>query len=88
MITINGKRYKINMDMKWGTQKLLKKILEDPENLDNLDRLEIVVKDLLRPKPTNKAIDNFRNSDVEKIFKEFSKESDDTNADLKKKLSQ
>ena len=88
MIEINGIKYKINMDMKWGTQKILKQIQEDPENLENLDLLEIVIGDLLRPKPTKKAMLNFRNSDIEKIFIEFGKEADGTNADLKKKLSQ
>ena len=88
MVTINGKKYKINMDMKWGTQKLLKRMREDPENLENLNHLETVIQDILRPKPTQKAMENFRNSDIEKIFIEFGKEADGTNADFKKKLSQ
>ena len=88
MVVINGKKYKINMDMKWGTQKLLRKIQDDPENVKNLDYMEIIMKDMLIPKPTQKAMLNFRNSDVEKIFIEFGGKADETNADLKKKLSQ
>ena len=74
--------------MKWGTQKILKQIQEDPENLENMELLEVVIADLLRPKPSQKTMLNFRNSDIEKIFNEFGKEADGTNADLKKKLSQ
>ena len=88
MLIINGKEYKINMDLKWGTQKLMKKINDDPKNLENLRFLEIIVKDILIPPPTGKELFNFRNSDIERIFEEFADDNKEVNADFKKKLSQ
>ena len=88
MVEINGKNYKINMDLKWGTQKLMKKINDDPKNLENLRYLEVIVKDILIPSPTAKEIFNFRNSDIERIFEEFADDNKGVNVDFKKKLSQ
>ena len=88
MIKINGREFKINMDMKWGTQKLLKKIHDDPTNIKNLEYMEMIIKDMLRPQPTNKEVFNFRSSDIEKIFNELNEETAKTSKDFKKKLSQ
>ena len=88
MIKINGKEYKINMDMKWGTQKLLQKIRDDPLNKKNMKYLELIIKDILVPTPSQNEMFNFRNSDIETIFTEFGKDSSEVNKDFKKKLSQ
>ena len=87
MITINGKKYKINLDTKLGTRKMMKKIQENPEDPKNEDYIYDILKDLLVPKPANKQILEFRISDVEKVFKEFGKESEKLDTEIKKKLS-
>lgn len=85
MLEINGKEYRINMDTRWGTKKLMKKINDDIRNLDNMKYLELIIKDLLIPSPTAKEMFNFRDSDIEKIFEEFSKDNKEVNADFKQK---
>ena len=54
MVKVNGKEYKINMDLKLGTQKLMRIIYEDPQNEKNQKYLEMVLKDILIPTPTVK----------------------------------
>ena len=88
MLKINGKVYKINLDLKWGTEKLMKKVMDSPEDPKSQRYIEFVIKDLLIPSPTNKEMFNFRKSDVLKIFDTFTKEMSETNTDFKKKLSQ
>lgn len=88
MIEINGKKYEINLDLKWGTEKLMKKVFEDPENPKNQNYLEHIIKDLLIPSPTAREMFNFRKSDIENAFKMFTEDISETNADYKKKLSQ
>jgi len=88
MIKINGKEYKINLDIKWGTEKLMRKVLNSPESPENDKYMSMVFKDILIPAPTAKEMFNFRMSDVRRIFETWTKESEDTNADFKKKLSQ
>jgi len=87
MININGKDYKINLDIRLGTEKLMRLVYANPENPKNPKYLDIVLKDLLIPSPTDKEIFNFRLSDREKIFKLFAEESSKTDADFKKKRS-
>jgi len=88
MVKVNGKEYKINMDLKLGTQKLMRIIYEDPQNEKNQKYLEMVLKDILIPTPTVRELFNFRNSDVERIFRSLEKDADETDTDFKKKLSQ
>jgi hypothetical protein len=88
MIEINGKEYKINTDIEWGTEKLMKKVLDDPENPKNQKYLEYIITDLLVPTPTIKEMFHFRKSDILKIFKSFSEKMSETDKDFKKKLSQ
>lgn len=88
MVEINGKEYKLNLDLKLGTQKLMRKILNEPQNKENQKYLEMVLKDLLIPAPTVKELFHFRFSDVERIFNELEEDADKTDADFKKKLSQ
>lgn len=87
MIEINGKEYKINLDVKWGTQKLMRKIQKDQENPDNQKYLEYIVKDILVPPPSRKMMMEFRNSDIERIFTMFAETANNKDKEFKKKLS-
>ena len=87
MIEINGKEYNINLDIRWGTQKLMRKIQKDLSNPDNDKYIEYIIKDILVPKPTLKEIMEFRKSDIENIFESFADEVEATNKDFKKKRS-
>ncbi len=87
MITINGKDYEINLDIRWGTQKIMRKIQADVNSLDNEKYVEYIIKDLLIPAPSMKDMANFRQSDIEKIFSEFGKSAEGKSKELKKKLS-
>lgn len=88
MLKINGKIYKINLDIKWGTEKIMKKVMDDPTNSDTQKYMEFIIKDILIPSPTKKEMFNFRKSDILRIFDTFTEEMSETNADFKKKLSQ
>ena len=88
MININGKEFKINLDLKWGTEKLIQKVMDDPTDPKAEPYMKAVFQDMLIPSPTNKEMFNFRRSDIERIFKAFGNEMKETNADFKKKLSQ
>lgn len=85
MIEINGKKYKINLDIKWGTQKKMMEIQKDPSDPDNVNLMEPILKDMLDPAPTNKQLSEFRTSDIERVFSEFSTEMDNLDTDFKKK---
>jgi len=87
MIVINGKKYEINLDIKLGTRKMMKKIQKNPENPKNEDYLEPILKDVLLPKPTNKQLLEFKISDIEKVFNEFSVEMQKLDTEFKKKLT-
>ena len=87
MIEINGKEYEINMDIRWGTQKLLRRIQKDVKNPDNEKYMEYILKDILVPKPTMKELLEFRQSDIERVFNIFASEADKKDKDFKKKRS-
>jgi len=87
MIKINGKEYKINGDIRWGTQKLMRKIETDVENPDNEKYLDYIMKDLLIPTPSIKDINMFRKSDIERIFVAFGETTSNKDKEFKKKLS-
>lgn len=88
MVEVNGKEYKINLDMKLGTQKLMRKILDNPNDPKAQKYLEMVLKDMLIPSPTVKELFHFRFSDVERIFNNLDEDADKVDSDFKKKLSQ
>jgi hypothetical protein len=88
LIIINGKEYKINLDIKWGTEKLIKVVIDNPEHPNAEKYMTAIFKDILIPSPTAKELFNFRKSDVSGVFKEYIKEVNETNSDFKKKLSQ
>ena len=71
MININGKDYKINMDTRLGTKKLMKKISDDPSSLDNIRYIELILRDILIPIPTGKEMFNFRDSVKEFPYLDF-----------------
>jgi len=80
-ITINGKKYSINSNIKFGLFKKLSSGKIEPEEFG------VVLKAVLDPKPTNKAIDNM---DLEQIFEViilFQKSQEAFLRDIKKKLS-
>ena len=87
MIEINGKQYEVNLDIRWGTQKIMRRIENKPDNPDNMKYMEHVLKDILIPSPSAKEIMNFRRSDIERIFNEFAKDMKKTDSDFKKKRS-
>ena len=87
MLSINGKEYKINLDLEWGTQKLMRKVQNDLFNPKTDKYLEYIVKDILIPTPTQKELMKFRPSDIERIFKAFTDKTKEKTAEFKKKLS-
>ena len=87
MLTLNGKNFEINLDIRWGTQKLMRKILNDKQNENNERYTEYIIKDILIPEPTKKEMLLFRRSDIENIFKAFADETKSKDKDFKKKLS-
>lgn len=87
MVIINGKEYEVNLDIKWGTQKLMRRIQADPDNPKNMQYTEYILKDLLVPSPTNKEMMEFRNSDLENVFNEFADNVEAKDKDFKKKRS-
>ncbi len=84
---INGKEYTINTDTSLGTEKLISKIMQDPENPKNIIYMEHVLRDILLPTPTTKDLNSMRRSQREAIFEEFGKEMDEINKGFKKKHS-
>jgi len=87
MIEINGKKYEINTDTRLKTEKLMSKIMVDPNNPKNINYMGHILQDLLIPKPTVKELGEFRRSDRERVFELFADEMKNTDKDLKKKLS-
>ena len=88
MVVINEKEYKINDDIRLGTEKLMGKIRNEPKNPKNPKYLEMILKDILIPSPTSSEVFYFRISDIERIFNEFDKSVNKIDSDFKKKLSQ
>lgn len=87
MITINGKEFEINLNIRWGTQKLMRRIQSNLENPENDKYMEYIMKDLLIPTPTRKEMLNFRRSDIELILGTFADEVNEKDKDFKKKRS-
>ena len=86
-ISINGIKFKINIDTKYSTQKLMRQIEKDPTNNKTDQRLEAILRDLLIPSPTYKQILDFRRSDIRKVFEKFSDAISEEEKEVKKKLS-
>ena len=87
MIEINGKKYEINTDTRLKTEKLMSKIMVDPDNPKNINYMAHILRDILIPEPTTKELGEFRRSEREMVFDMFSKEMLKTDRDLKKKHS-
>ena len=87
MIEINGKKFNINIDTKLSTEKLVARIMQDPENPKNMGYFEFIFKDILEPTPTTKEVLNLRRSEREKIFNAFADEMELQNKEYKKKRS-
>lgn len=85
---INGKEFKVNLDIKWGTEKLIAIVMKDPSHPKAEQYMTAVFKDLLIPSPTVKEMFNFRRSDIQRIFEAFTEEMKGENKDFKKKRSQ
>ena len=85
MIKINGKNYNINLDITWGTYKRMKKLQDNP---DDDEAVEKALSEILRPRPTKKDIEKFKLSDIRAIFEEFARQEQLQENDFQKKLSQ
>ena len=82
MVNINGKEYKINLDLKWGTEKLIKRVMDNPTHPDADKYMAAVFKDMLIPAPTSKEMFNFRRSDIKRMFEEYSGTLKDSKCNL------
>jgi len=78
---INGKEYKIIIDLTFGT---LEDSQKDPENPNTIKKM---LKEILVPSPSDAAIRKMKMSDIEKIMEEFKKLQKDKSTYYKKKLS-
>ncbi|MFX1296297.1 MAG: hypothetical protein ACFFD2_15780 [Promethearchaeota archaeon] len=78
-IEINGKKYKIDDNPRFGVMELLMKSPEDPKYI------RLFLKEVLIPTPTPKEIFNFRKSDIENIMDIFNKSEQEDSLELKKK---
>ena len=85
MIKINGKNYNINLDITWGTYKRMKKLQNNP---DDDEAVEKALSEILRPRPTKKEIEKFKLSDIRAIFEEFARQEQLQENEFQKKLSQ
>jgi len=85
MIKINGKNYNINLDITWGTYKRMKKLQDNP---DDDEAVEKALSEILRPRPTKKDIEKFKLSDIRAIFEEFARQEQLQENEFQKKLSQ
>jgi len=81
-IAINGKKFILNDDVRLG---ILIQVDKDPNNLDTIFAF---FREILIPSPTNKEIENFRQSDMNKIFAKWKELQDEQVSETKKKLSQ
>ena len=80
-ITINGKKFIFNDDVRLG---VLMQLQKDPESMDTLF---LFFKEVLVPSPTTKELDNFRQSDMERIFEKWGVLQNEKIIETKKKLS-
>ena len=87
MIKVNEKEYEINLDIKWGTQKLMRRIQKDLNNPENERYMEYILRDVLIPSPSKKELLEFRRSDIETILIAFGDEAESKDKDFKKKRS-
>lgn len=87
MIEVNEKKYEINIDTKLGTEKLMSKIMSNPDNPKNVGYMVIILRDILVPTPSNNELSDFRRSDREKVFQAFADKMNNANSDLKQKRS-
>jgi len=85
MIKINGKNYNINLDITWGTYKRMKKLQDNPNDDEAVEK---ALSEILRPRPTKKEIEKFKLSDIRAIFEEFARQEQLQENEFQKKLSQ
>lgn len=80
---INGKEYRINTDITWGSYKALQKAQEisDPKGIEK------AIKEMLSPKPTQAQFDKFKMSHIMSIVEKFAEMEAEKETELKKKLS-
>lgn len=80
-IIINDKKYRFNDNIRWGIYELITEKSDDPKVI------KLFINEILIPTPTAKERFEFKESDVLRIFDEYSKFRDEKNEELKKKLS-
>ena len=81
-ININGKKYGFNSDVRLG-------ILELAENVENISmkHIRLILKEILKPSPTQKEYFNIRKSQVETIMEKFNDYMEKESVEIKKKRS-
>jgi len=82
---INGTEYKINTDVLLETRIMMNRMAQDPLSLEKY--MFKVLRDMLRPVPSDKEMLKFRESDIQAIFREFTEQISEIDSDFKKKLS-
>ena len=80
-VTVNGKKFTINPNIKFGLFKRLMSGDDDPEVLEQ------VLKSALKPKPTKKELDNMDMEQIIEIMVLFQEAQKGFLTDIKKKLS-
>ena len=84
---INGKKFDINTNLKFKTEKFMNFCLNNPENPKVISYTELILRDMLIPSPTGQDIGEFRKSDIENVFMEYAKLVKEADKEAKKKLS-
>jgi len=80
-IEINGKKFTINDDPRFGIMELMQKAPENPQYV------RLFIKEILLPTPTAEEIFNFRKSDVINIIKIFQEADSEEAIEIQKKHS-
>ena len=80
-IEINGKKFEINEDPRFGIMELMQKAPEEPKYI------RLFIKEILLPTPSAEEIFNFRKSDIVKIIKTFQEAEEEETVEIRKKHS-
>lgn len=78
---INGKEYKINIDITFGILEDSQKNPEDPATMKRM------LKEILSPSPSDVEIRKMKLSQIQKVMDEFTRIQEEASIDFKKKLS-
>lgn len=76
---INGKEYKISIDISFGALEDSQKNSEDPQSI------KAMLKEVLVPAPTDAQIRKFKMSEIMEVMEEFTRLQEEKSIDFKKK---